>query len=279
MGLDGNGAALHQIGDFRRQPDTLFHTACWCARGKTWPEVQSRQRTGNRIRSGVVVLRLSTHVVAIVALLVASSLALSGCKQTHPNVPDARDLCLSTSSSDFANLSYRLTEFPVADDELSVPLAPNPLSTSGDFETGYSRIFYARDSIYVDGTEIELPRGFPLWNAVRVYESVQKAREAFDGMNPPRFVLSTPTGRAGKEMDITDVGDESNSWYYARTVVDEVNMTSATEVDAQIRFRTGNAISDIGVATWYAKLDQTASFLLDLAQVSNEKIADNIYAQ
>jgi hypothetical protein len=225
------------------------------------------------------VLRLATHVVAIVALLVAFSLALSGCGQSHPNIPDARELCLSTSSSDFADLSYRLTEIPITDDDFSAELAPNRGLIAGDFETGYSRIFYARDSIYVDGTDIELPRGFPLWNAVRVYDSVQKAREAFDGMNPPRFVLNTPTGRAGKEMELTDVGDESNSWFYARTVVDEVNMTSTTEVDAQIRFRTGNAISDIGVATWYANLDQTASFLLDLAQVSNQKIADNIYAQ
>ena len=222
-------------------------------------------------------MRLAQIRVASAALLLTVSLLSGGCKQTHPNVPDARDLCLSTSSSDFANLSYRLTEFPVADDELSVPLAPNPLSTSGDFETGYSRIFYAHDSIYVDGTEIELPRGFPLWNAVRVYESVQKAREAFDGMNPPRFAFSTPTGRAGKELQIPSVGDESGAWYYAREVVAEDSSTPTTEVDAQVRFRTGNAISDIGVATWYANLDQTASFLLDLARVSNEKIADSIY--
>jgi len=277
VGLDGNGAALHQIGDFRRQPDTLFHTACWCARGKTWPEVQSRQRTGNRIRSGVVVLRLSTHVVAIVALLVASSLALSGCGQSHPNVPDARDLCLSTSSSDFADLTYTLSGLPVADDDLSAALAPNPSTASGDFETGYSRVFYARDAILVDGTSIELPPGYPLWNTVRVYDTVQKAREAFDDMDPPRFVFSTPTGRAGEELDTPSVGDESGAWYYVRQVVDEDNGTSTTEIDAQVRLRTGNTISDIGVAIWYASLDETTAFLLDVARVSNEKIADNIY--
>ena len=223
-------------------------------------------------------MRFSTYVVAAGALLVAFSLALGGCAQGHPNAPEARDLCLSRSSSDFENLTYKLTEVPVADNDMSAELSPNPLSASGDFETGYSRVFYARESIHVNGTYIELPRGYPLWNAVRVYDSVQKAREAFDDMNPPRFVYSTPTGRAGKELEIPSVGDESSAWYYARTVVDEDNMMSTTEVDAQIRFRIGNAISDIGVATWYANLDETATLLLDLARVSNKKIADSIYA-
>jgi hypothetical protein len=223
-------------------------------------------------------LQFFARVLAFVALLVASPLVLSGCAQNPPNVPDSRDLCLSTSSSDFQSLNYEFSEIPVADDDLSVPLAPNPLFAGGDFETGYSRIFYTHEAIHVDGIDVELPRGFPLWNAVRVYDSVEKAKRAFTDMDPPRFVFHTQTGRAGKELQIPLEGDESGAWYYAREVVDEDNSTSTTEIDAQIRFRVGNTISDIGVATWYGNPDATAILLLDLARVSNRKIADSIYA-
>lgn len=223
-------------------------------------------------------MQFFARVLAGVALLVALSLLLSGCAQNPPNVPDSRDLCLSTSSSDFRSLNYKFSVIPVADDDLSVPLAPNPVADSGDFETGYSRIFYTHEAIHVDGIDVELPRGFPLWNTVRVYDSVQKAKKAFADMDPPRFVFHTKTGRTGKELQIPSVGDESGAWYYAREVVDEDNSTSTTEVDAQIRFRTGNTISDIGVATWYGNPDATASLLLDLARVSNQKITDSIYS-
>ena len=222
-------------------------------------------------------MRLAQIRVASAALLLTLSLLSGGCVPTHPNVPDAMDLCLSASSSDFEDLANRLSGLPVADDDLSAALAPNPSTAIGDFETGYSRVFYARDAILVDGTSIELPPGYPLWNTVRVYDTVQKAREAFDDMDPPRFVFSTPTGRAGEDLDTPSVGDESGAWYYVRQVVDEDNGTSTTEIDAQVRLRTGNTISDIGVAIWYASLDETTAFLLDVARVSNEKIADNIY--
>jgi len=223
-------------------------------------------------------LQSSTRA-ATVALLVASSLALTACVQSTPNVPEAWTLCLSTSSSDFAALSYPLSGLPVVDDDLSSELPPNPENPGGDFDTGYQRVFYVRDALYVEGTSVVLPRGFPLWNAVRVYASVQKAREAFADMDPPRFVYMTPAGRSGVEMEMPSVGDESGAWYYALQVVDEGNTTSTLEVDAQIRFRAGNAISDIGLATWYAIPDETATLLLDVARVSSQKITDRIYAR
>lgn len=213
------------------------------------------------------------------ALLVGLPLALTACVQSTPNVPDARALCLSASSYDLAALNYPLSQAPVVDDDLSAELPPNPEYPGGDFETGYQRMFYVRDALYVYGTSVVLPRGFPLWNAVRVYASAQKAGEAFADLEPPRFVYATPTGRAGIEMEAPSVGEESGAWYYARQVVDEENTTSTLEVDVQLRFRIGNAISDIGLMTWYAGPDETAALLLDLARVSSQKIADRIYAR
>ena len=167
---------------------------------------------------------------------------------------------------------------PVDDEDMSAVLPLDPRYPAADFETGYQRVFHVRDAIYVDNTAIVLPEGFPLWNTVKVYRAVRTAREAFDDMDPARFVFMTPTGRAGTELRIPSVADVSAAWYYARLVVDEDGGTSTLEIDAQIRFRRGNVISDIGVATWYAGRDETAAFLIDLARVSAGRISDRIYA-
>ena len=207
-------------------------------------------------------------------ILTVSTLLLSGCGRAS-NLPDAKDLCLSVWPSDFYELNYWLDEEPIPHDEFSHEYPPYPKYASSDYETCYCRVFIAPYPIEIRKTSLELTPGDCLINDVRVYRSVEKAKEGFADMSPPRFGFSDlrETGITGTEWDIIPVGDESKAWYYAEEVSDEDREMMVKQIEAEMYFRIGYVISSVKVKTWGGNFEETAAFLLDVARVSEAKIS------
>jgi len=207
-------------------------------------------------------------ILGLVILLV-SALVLSGCGRPA-NLPDAKDLCLSVIRYDLDELTYWLDEEPIPHDEFSREYDAYPKYASSDYETRYPTD--------IRKTHLELAPGYSLENDVRVYRSVEKAEKAFLDMHPPRFGFGVfrETGITGTEWDIASVGDASKAWYYAEEVLDEKREMMMKQIEAEMYFRKGYVISSVRVKTWGGNLDETASFLLDVARVSEAKISKSI---
>jgi len=214
-------------------------------------------------------------IIALVLLIFV--LALSGCGNTSLNLPQARDLCLS-EIYDLYNLNYWLDEDPIPHDEFSQEYDPYAKYASYDYETRYYRVFYTRYPIEIHKTCLRLAPGFSLENDVRVYKSEEKAREGFADMEAPRFAFSEENilGTTGTEWDIAQVGEESKAWYFAQKVLDKNNEVMVTQYEVEMYFRKGSVISSIGITVWGNDSTEVKSFLLDVAQLSENKISKSI---
>ena len=210
-------------------------------------------------------------------ILIVSAAVLSGCRGTSLNLPNAKDLCLSVWS-DLYKLNYWLDEEPIPHDEFSQEYDPYPKYASSDYETRYRRVFVTWRPIEIRKTHLKLAPLDCLTNDVRVYRSVEKAKEGFADMSPPRFGFSDlrETGITGTEWDIASVGDESKAWYYAEEVLDEDREMMVKQIEAEMYFRKGYVISSVGVKTWGDNFEEAAAFLHDVARVSEAKISKSI---
>lgn len=197
-----------------------------------------------------------------------------------PNLPHAKDLCLS-EWKDLYKLNYWLDEEPIPHDEFSQEYDPNPEYESSDYETCYRRVFFTRYPIDIRKISLELAPGFSLGNEVRVYSSEKKATEGFADMRAPRFAFSDANvpGIPGKEWNIAQVGEESKAWYYAKEVVDDKRENIVRQIEAEMYFRKGHVVSSVEVITWGGSLEETAAFLLDVARLSEAKISTSIRVQ
>jgi len=208
-------------------------------------------------------------ILGLVILLV-SALVFYGCGRPA-NLPNAKDLCLSELRYELHRV---LDEVPIPHDEFSREYDPYPKYASSDYETRYRRVFIAPYPSEIRKTNLELASGYSLENDVRVYRSVEKAKKGFADMRPPRFgpgVLGIP----GIEWNIRSVGNESKAWYYAARALDEDREIMRKQIEAEIYFRKGYVVSSVKVTIWggpYSEesslLKQTASFILDVARVS-----------
>ena len=212
-------------------------------------------------------------LVGLVILLVSAPV-LGGCQGASLNLPDAKDLCLS-AWYDLYKLDHFLHEDPIPHDEFSQEYPPYPKYASSDYETRYRRVFVTTHSIEIGKTHLELAPLDCLINDVRVYRSVEKAKEGFLGMDPPRFG-SGVFRITGIDWDIASVGDESKAWYYAKKVLDEEREIMMRQIEAEVYFRKGFVISSVRVKTWGGDLKETESFLLDVARLSEAKISKSI---
>lgn len=218
------------------------------------------------------------RILLIAVILLAMLLSACG---SPANLPNARDLCLSVHRYDLGNL---LDEDPIPDDEFSQEYPPYTEYASSDYETNYYRVFFTRHPIDIRNTHLEITSGYSLKNGVRVYRSVEKAKKGFTDMSAPRFgLVLVIAGIAGIEWDIRSVGDESKAWYYVSRVLDEDKEIMRKQIEAVIYFRKGYVVSSVEVTTWggpYSEesslLEETASFLLNVAEVSETKISESI---
>lgn len=207
-------------------------------------------------------------------ILLISALVLTGCGKIPTNIPHARDLCLS-QSKDLYKLECWLFPEPIPHDEFSKEYDPYPKYASSAYETRYSRAFYSHYPIDIHNTHLELAPGFCLENDVRVYRSVEKAKEGFADMRIPKFAFdSSILGIPGIEWEIAPMGDESKAWFYADEVLDDRREVMMKQIDAELYFRKGCVISSIEVKTWGGNFKETESFLLDVAQLSETKISE-----
>lgn len=218
--------------------------------------------------------RMKKITILGLVILLISILPFYGCSRTA-NLPNAKDLSLSAIHYD---LDYLLDEDPIPHDEFSQEYDPYPKYSSSDYNTCYRRVFYTRYPTDINKTHLELAPGYSLENEVRVYRSVKKAKLGFADMKPPRFGFSDlqENGITGTEWDISSVGDESKAWYHTEKVLDEEREIMMKQIEAEIYFRKGYVVSSISVTTWGGDLNETASFLIYVAQVSEAKISKSI---
>jgi hypothetical protein len=211
----------------------------------------------------------------LVALIIAIVI-ISGCRAASPNLPNARDLCL-TSFDLYVELDYHPNKEPIADDEFSREYDPYPKIPSGDYETRYRIVFSGQDMYEINGLNLELTRTGSIANDVCVYRSVETAKAAFATWITPRFgFLHSDLGIPGKEWDIAKVGDESKAWNFVDRVLDEEKEVMVTQYEVEMSFRKGFVISSVEATVWGRSSKDVESFIVSLAQLSEDKISKAI---
>lgn len=209
-----------------------------------------------------------------IIILTLGGLLINGCSDTPSITIDAKQLTLS-SSGDLNGLNYSLEEEPLPDAEYSRSYDARPEYPALDYVSRYHQVFVTRNSIKINKINLELAPFQSIVNDVRVYNSIEKAKEGFMGISPPQFgpVL---LGDTSVGWNIAIVGDESKAWYYTSEVVNDQEEKIEKQIQAEICFRKGSVISLIDIVTWGGSLSNTAAFLLDLARQSEAKISNNV---
>ena len=196
--------------------------------------------------------------------------------------PDAEESCLSQHRGDFRQVDFDLDSTLMAADELSQYFDSDPESVAFDYATAYYRVFVACERCEIDGTDLVIPSHGSVTNAVRVYETPEKAQRAYPefsgGIFTDRRLLVSGSDfplAKGTESGPCGIGEESCVWYYDERMLDEYAEKMVHNIQVEVLFRRANVLSRVKVEVYSptGDIDAARQFAIDIATISDQVIS------